>query len=52
MPNMPPKKGLAYCMGLTSGWGTAEKVVNWGARSPPVKRMKAPLLPIWQRKHG
>jgi hypothetical protein len=44
-PNMPPMK-LAYAIGRTLGCGEAGYVVNAGAMSPPLKRMKAPLLPL------
>lgn len=40
------RKLLAYRMGFTSGWGEASKVVKWGTMSEPLKRTKAPLLPM------
>ena len=47
---MPPyKKLLAYAIGLTSGCGAASKVVKCGTMSSPLKRMNAPLLPIWSQ---
>ena len=43
-PNKDMREGPAYAMGLTSGWGTAEKDVMWGFKSES-KRIKAPLFP-------
>ena len=40
----------AYFMGGTLGCGTLSKEVNMGAMATgSVKRMKAPLLPIWSQ---
>ncbi len=41
---------LAYAIGRTLGCGEAGYVVNAGAMSPPLNRMKAPLLPLRARR--
>lgn len=40
---------IEYCIGFTAGCGTASNVVNCGFISLPLRRMNAPLLPIWSQ---